>query len=241
MLTYYAFGWRRIAPLFTIRAFRHVSRPVEINLWLDGTGRGTFPNAVRQVQRAIDFARAPEVANLDGGFVPSGSLETTNGQQRTIIRGDSQDLSMIPDHSVDLILTDPPYFDNIAYSELADFFLPWLQAFGLVPQSNTSASALPPNLAARSRGAQGYAVFRAGLAACFVEMRRVLRNGGRLIFSFQHQTPKAWEALASALGRAGGVRSRSLPMLGNSTAGLHQYDATITWMPSLSVAGTYPC
>ena len=62
MLTYYAFGWRRIAPLFTIRAFRHVSRPVEINPWLDGTGRGTFPNAVRQVQRAIDFARAPEVA-----------------------------------------------------------------------------------------------------------------------------------------------------------------------------------
>ena len=116
---------------------------------------------------------------------------------------------MIPDHSVDLILTDPPYFDNIAYSELADFFLPWLQAFGLVPQSNTSASALPPNLAARSRGAQGYAVFRAGLAACFVEMRRVLRNGGRLIFSFQHQTPKVWEALASALGKSCGVRSRS--------------------------------
>ena len=32
-----------IAPLFTIRAFRHVSRPVEINPWLDGTGRGRFP------------------------------------------------------------------------------------------------------------------------------------------------------------------------------------------------------
>jgi putative DNA methylase len=229
MLTYYAFGWRRIAPLFTIRAFRHVSRPVEINPWLDGTGRGTFPNAVRQVQRAIDFARAPEVAHLDGGFVQSGSLETTNGQQRTIIRGDSQDLSMIPDHSVDLILTDPPYFDNIAYSELADFFLPWLQAFGLVPQSTTSASALPPNLAARSRGSQGYAIFRAGLTACFVEMRRVLRNGGRLIFSFQHQTPKVWEALASALGRAGWRPIQVFPMVGNSTAGLHQYDGTITW------------
>jgi len=229
MLTYYAFGWRRIAPLFTIRAFRHVPRPVEINPWLDGTGRGTFPNAVRQVQRAIDFARAPEVAHLDGGFVQSGSLETANGQQRKILRGDSRNLSTIPDRSVDLILTDPPYFDNIAYSELSDFFLPWLQAFGLVPQSNTSKSTLPPNLAARSRGAQGYTIFREGLTACLVEMRRVLRHGGKLIFSFQHQTPKAWEALAYALGKAGWRPLQVFPMLGNSTAGLHQYDGTITW------------
>ena len=68
MLTHYAFGWRRLAPLFSIRAYRHVTRPVEINPWLDGTGRGTFPNAIRQVQRAIEFAREPEVAHLDGGF-----------------------------------------------------------------------------------------------------------------------------------------------------------------------------
>jgi putative DNA methylase len=87
MMTYYAFGWRRLAPLFSIRAFRHVTRPVEINPWLDGTGRGTFPNAVRQVQRAIDFAKAPEVACLDGGFVASGTLAALPGQTRHIIRG----------------------------------------------------------------------------------------------------------------------------------------------------------
>ena len=27
MMTNYAFGWRRLAPLFSIRAFRHVPRP----------------------------------------------------------------------------------------------------------------------------------------------------------------------------------------------------------------------
>jgi hypothetical protein len=64
----YAFGWRRLAWLFSIRAYRHVSRPVEINPWLDRTGRGTFPNTVRQVQRAIEFAQAPQLAHLDGGF-----------------------------------------------------------------------------------------------------------------------------------------------------------------------------
>jgi hypothetical protein len=41
MMTNYAFGWRRLAPLFSIRAFRHVPRPIELNPRLDGTGRGT--------------------------------------------------------------------------------------------------------------------------------------------------------------------------------------------------------
>ena len=69
----YATDWRRLSPLFSIRAFRHIARPVEINPWLDGTGRGTFPNAVRQVQRAIAFARAPREPLLAGGFRPAPS------------------------------------------------------------------------------------------------------------------------------------------------------------------------
>lgn len=39
----------------------------------------------------------------------------------------SENLSFIPDHSVDSVITDPPYFDNIQYSELADFFYVWLR------------------------------------------------------------------------------------------------------------------
>ena len=150
MLTQYAIGWRRLCPLFSIRAFRHVCRPVEINPWLDGTGRGTFPNTVRQVQQAVAFAQAPEVAHLGGGFVRSGSLDVTGAAPRTIANGDSRELAAVRDQSVDLILTDPPYCGNIAYSELSDFFLPWLQQFGLVAESPSPA--LSANLAAHSRG-----------------------------------------------------------------------------------------
>jgi adenine-specific DNA methylase len=229
MLTYYAFGWRRLAPLFSIRAFRHVSRPVEINPWLDGTGRGTFPNAVRQVQRAIDFARAPEVAHLDGGFVRSGSLGPVRGQTRHVIHGDSRVLARVKDRSVDLILTDPPYFDNIAYSELSDFFLPWLQAFGLIQPRNGRAPRMPANLAARSRGEEGLSTFQRGLTRCFAQMHRVLKDEGRLVFSYQHRTPEAWAALACALAEGGWVPVQVFPMLGNSTAGPHQHEGTITW------------
>ncbi len=33
----------------------------------------------------------------------------------------------LPPQSVDLVVTDPPFFDNVHYSELADFFLAWQQ------------------------------------------------------------------------------------------------------------------
>lgn len=228
MQTYYAFGWRRLAPLFSIRAYRHVTRPVEINPWLDGTGRGTFPNTVRQVQRAIEFARQPTVAHLDGGFVRSGSLNTS-GHNRIILNGDSRNLAGVADRSVDLILTDPPFFDNIAYAELSDFFLPWLQAHGLIAASTGARSLLPANLASRTRNEKGYAAFRQGLADCFVQMRRVLKDDGRLVFSYQHRTPEGWDALAFALARGGWQPIQVFPMLGNSSSGLHRHDGTIMW------------
>jgi adenine-specific DNA methylase len=228
MFTHYAFGWRRLAPLFSIRAYRHVTRPVEINPWLDGTGRGTFPNTVRQVQRAIEFARAPTVAHLDGGFVRSGSLNS-NGHRRVILNEDSRELAGVADRSVHLILTDPPFFDNIAYAELSDFFLPWLEALGLVPASGKGPACLPANLASRSRDEEGYDAFRRGLAECFVQMRRVLSDDGRLVFSYQHRTPEGWDALAFSLARGGLQPIQVFPMLGNSSSGLHRHDGTIMW------------
>ena len=226
MLTYYALGWRRLAPLFSIRAFRHVTRPVEVNPWLDGTGRGTYPNAVRQVQRAVQAAKAPRVACLEGGFRPLRIEKAVT--QRRIIQGDSRKLGGIQDHSVDLILTDPPYFDNIAYSELSDFFLPWLESFGLA-RSRSKPDRLPANLAAQARGETAFLEFRKGLAKCFCQMRRVLKDDGRLVFTYQHRSALAWASLATALGKGGWHPRQVFPLLGNSSAGPHQHDGTILW------------
>lgn len=51
-MAHYAFGWRRLAPLFSVRAYRHVARPVEINPWLDDVGRGPAPILGPAAQRA---------------------------------------------------------------------------------------------------------------------------------------------------------------------------------------------
>jgi putative DNA methylase len=230
MMTNYAFGWRRLAPLFSIRAFRHVSRPVELNPWLDGTGRGTYPNAVRQVQRAIESARCPTEAVLEGGFTPppAGGESRPAGTAR-ILHADARQLKAVADRSVDLVLTDPPYFDNIAYSELSDFFLPWLQLFRLAPASGRGETGRRRNLAARGRSGGSADVFRVALGECFRQVSRVLKSDGRLVFTYQHRIGGAWEALAVSLAGAGFRAVQVFPMLGNSHAGPHVHSGTCAW------------
>ena len=217
MMTNYAFGWRRLAPLFSIRAFRHVPRPVEIDPWLDGTGRGTYPNAVRQVMRSVSSARS---AIGDPSRTAARSV---------IVQRDSRDLSHIKSNSVDVVLTDPPYFDNIAYSELADFFIPWMKHFGLIPSAAAANQGLRRSIAAPSRHGQSISDYSVALRRCFSEMSRVLAPKGTAIFTYQHRTPQAWQALMKAISQQRMRVVQVFPILGNSAAGPHVDDGTCQW------------
>ncbi len=233
MLTHYAFGWRRLAPLFSVRAFRHVTRPVEVNPWLEGTGRGTFPNAVRQVQRAVAFDRAPKEPLLAGGFrsTPSQSHGRDQGVRAptsAILHRSAEQLDL-EDGVVDLVLTDPPYFDNIAYSELSDFFLPWLQLLDLAAADGAGVAGRERNLAAKRRDAAAVARFGGMLGACFREVARVLKPDGRLVFTYQHHTAGAWGALGTALATAGLRPVQLFPLLGDGRVGLHAHEGSSGW------------
>jgi len=227
MMAHYAFGWRRLAPLFSVRAYRHVTRPVEINPWLDGTGRGTFPNAVRQVQRAIEFARRPKEPLIEGGFRPVH--DSAADASAEILHLNSRDLSHLDDESVDLVLTDPPYLDNVAYSELSDFFLPWLQLLGLAAADGEAVAGFEENLAAKGRDEVAVEEYASSLAQSFSEVYRVLKADGRLVFTYQHQVAGAWHALASAMADAGLRPVQVFPLLGDGNAGSHNHEGTSKW------------
>jgi len=232
MMTQYAFGWRRLSPLFSIRAYRHVTRPVEINPWVDGTGRGTFPNAVRQVQCAIDAAKSPKEPILGGGFRvvkdSTSKPDVTSSPTGEILHRSADNLDVIADDSVDFVLTDPPYFDNIAYSELSDFFVPWLQQLDLVPQ-NCVRIGLEQNLAANGRDNKSLEEFERALRNCFMEVVRVLKPDGRLVFTYQHRMAGAWHALACALNGIGLQTIQIIPLLGDSGSGIHKQRKTSSW------------
>jgi adenine-specific DNA methylase len=246
MYTAYAFGYRRVSPMFSIHSYRHITRPVEINPWLDGIGRGTFPNTLSKIAKAVAFAKTPTELDPNGGRIPSkaGShvymsetsanpWQTLNGSSRaSICTKTSEFLTEIADATVDLILTDPPYFDNVSYSELSDFYLAWHQSLGLAepPYNDPYLSApIGENLALTSRTDEAIETYQERLLRILSECQRVLKRDGIFVFTYHHKDAAAWNAVGEALARSGFKCTAVLPLRGEGQGGLHSYDGTIKW------------
>jgi putative DNA methylase len=225
MMCAYAGGWRRLTPLFSIRAYRHIARPVELNPWLRNNGRGTFPNAVRSITRAAAALKNPTEPTRQGLF---RSITDSHAGSSDIRCGDARDLSQIASKSIDLVLTDPPYFDYIAYSELGHFFSPWLSRFGLV-KAHLVRGFPKGQLASVTRSDAAEREFANRLGAAFGEMRRVCRDDGRVVFTFQSLDGRGWHAIAQAMAKAGVVAICTFPLFGDSSASLHKHEKSISW------------
>jgi len=242
MYTGYAYGYRRTCALFSLHGYRHVVRPVEINPWLTGIGRGTFPNVVRKIARAIVYAQAPTdlkharettpIGPVDGVVSPD-PLRVIHGQCYAAIKTQSStDLSTLPDGVVHLILTDPPYFDNISYSELSDFYLAWQQQLQtLEPPYDDPRVAAPirDNLAVTPHAPRALERYGYELTTILRECARVLHPEGVCVFTYHHISEDAWLLLGQALAASGLRCTGVLPMRGEGQGGLHTKAGTIKW------------
>ncbi len=235
MYTGYAFGYRRVSPLFSIHSYRHITRPVELNPWLDGIGRGTFPNALNKIRRAAQFAQGPRQIARGAGRIPAAAASGVRRQSTchaTIRTESSVDLSALANASVDIILTDPPYFDNLSYSELSDFYLAWHQCLGIAlpPYDDPSRAApISENLAIVDRSVASVERYTATLSAILSECRRVLKPRGLCVFTFHHRAIEAWHSLGMALAASGLRCGAVVPSRGEGQGGLHSYEGTIKW------------
>ena len=129
----------------------------------------------------------------------------------------------------DLILTDPPYYDAIPYSDLMDFFHLWLRRSlnGLAPELDFAfEEPLSPKWnydtndgeliddASRHEGdkIKSKAVYEAGMARAFLACHNALKPEGKLVVVFANKQPDAWETLVSALIRSGFIVDGSWPI-----------------------------
>lgn len=140
----------------------------------------------------------------------------------------------------DVIVTDPPYYDAIPYSDLMDFFYVWLRrtVYGVSTEiDSTFTEELAPKWnhekndgeliddSSRFGGdkTRSKAVYEDGMYRAFQAAHHSLVPEGRLIIVFAHKHPDAWETLVSAIIRAGFVVDGSWPIqteMGNRTRAL---------------------
>ena len=96
-----------------IRAKQYLDSPFELSV-----GKDLF-EAKGEVRKVI--ASRP----LRPTIVDCWNSMATHATSALLLNGDSASLP-IPDESIDAVITDPPYFDFVHYSELSDFFFAWL-------------------------------------------------------------------------------------------------------------------
>jgi putative DNA methylase len=147
----------------------------------------------------------PEKVTIEGevdtGQEVDSLAELQSGARRFWLRQGSSAALDLPDGCVDFIVSDPPYFDSVQYSDLAAYFRVWLRQ--LLPEA--ADWAYRPGEAAVEPATNGDgAEYTAVLSQIFAECARVLKkDNGRFIFTYHHWNPKGWAAITLALKRAG--------------------------------------
>ncbi len=192
-----------------------------------------FPWAVDQVVNAYRG-----IANL---IEPSRQVfypahPETASELVEVRNGDAADLPL-EDGSVHAVVMDPPYYDNVQYAELSDFFYVWLKrtAGHLYPEffdteltdKASEAVANPARFAefattpknAKELARQDY---EAKMTNIFAEAHRVLRDDGVLTVMFNHKKTEAWDALGMSLIKGGFEILSSWPVHTESEHSLHQ-------------------
>jgi adenine-specific DNA methylase len=129
----------------------------------------------------------------------------------------------LPDKSVDCIVVDPPYYENVMYSEVSDFFYVWLKRligdlcpeafqYELTPKEE-EAVANPARFKGVKKAKElANKHYESKIEACFREMKRVLRDDGVMTVMFTHRKAEAWASLARALINAGFTFEASWPI-----------------------------
>ena len=156
-----------------------------------------------------------------------------------IIAGDARDLPL-EDNSIDCIVFDPPYEENVCYAELSDFFYVWLKrtAGYVFPEYFTdyltdkvqeaiSSPARFKHLATKGKSVKTLALndYQQKMREIFDECRRVIRDDetdqGIMTVMFNHKSTAAWDALTVGLIEAGFAITRTWPVKTEAESSIH--------------------
>lgn len=210
-------GTGAVRHMFSHHILKPERTPLEANLWGTPKSSGAFSTLFEsRLIRALDYCDTPfEIGvthkngtitseKLYGLSCPLGHDAASTfahfqeGRHLYLSCGDSAATDLDPE-SVDAVVTDPPFFDNVHYSQLADFFYAW-QCYVLgrngyhnAPSTRSSAEVQQSNPA----------IFTERLTGIWAECYRVLRSDGLLVFTYHHSRTEGWRCILESLVNAG--------------------------------------
>jgi len=241
----YEINYHKISLLFGLHAYHPIERPTENNVWGTRYGRGTFRRCYQKMRRGKVYGHYPYERRYSTGrsekvFVHgekingrlSPNFAGLDGKENALLAAqNAEKMDFIPDETVDAVITDPPYFDNVMYSELADFFYIWLR-LGLkdrYPWFEPELSDHERELVQNEEKGKTEQFFAQGLARVFKECHRVLKHDGFMVFTFHHTEESAWSSLAEILIESGFYISATPITRSEGKSGFHSDKGNIKY------------
>ena len=227
-----------ITDIFRTHSFSPSMAPVEANCYDTPKGRGAFTAFVNLVVEGKEYCRNPFERIHDGESMRKIQLpqkkppRLVENYQKFVKNADvmlrcgSSDHLDVPDSVVDAVVTDPPYYGNVMYSELSNFFYVWLR-IGLKDRYEIFKDLLVPTgdevIENRHQG-KGRDEFIQGLTRVFAEANRVLFDDGILVFTFHHKKQEAWGAILRTILDSGFYVTTTYPVRSEMKASTHLHE-----------------
>lgn len=190
--------------------------------------------AVRGIAMNWNFTDTHPTARITGSFAQNirnairglTYLTSHSTTPCTVLLDDATMLTL--DKTFDLIVTDPPYYDDVPYSELSDFYYVWLKRalsdvenhrlipkytpeafFEKIGSENMEIStqwekyalhevSLNPPRLTMTSREEGKTHFQSLLNRAFITMGTKLKEDGLLVTYYAHTDPNAWKSLLQA-------------------------------------------
>ena len=236
-LSDYPEGWREAVVAMCLPIIsRMADRGSTLATWTNNPEkiRSTFARFALPI--TWDFSEFAPLSDTTGGFVQSVDwvFKVCEHLQNSVAAGQTGQIHCASAtescaNDIDLIVTDPPYYDAIPYSDLMDFFYVWLRrtAQGISEDvESVFSNSLGPKWdhaagdgeliddASRFGGDKQLSKknYEEGMFRSFQACHTALRPDGRLVVVFANKNPDAWESLVAALIRAGFVVNGSWPI-----------------------------
>jgi len=184
--------------------------------------RGSLVNMFKKILSALKFAVKNFYTSTNNNQLYQEKSEIKKPNVKVLLAS-ATNLPM--DEKFDLIVTDPPYYDDVPYAELSDYYYVWLkriigkyypEAFHYNTQWEELAlqevSVNPARFNVPNAKQRSIEHFRALLKRSVKECYRLLKDDGLLVVFFAHSSVEAWRDLVEALQSAGFEITRTWPV-----------------------------
>lgn len=234
MLCLWDKDYDKLAPHFSNNNYYPKNTPVE-NCVFGDLGRGNWTTCTESLVKALEWREDPwELVSTqliaDQGNVselPTGKSEKVRPrdpvQSADLHWGSSTDLEKYENESFDLVITDPPFGNNVQYAELADFFHVWLRLALKERYKELELELTPKSLEAVDNPVRNphdpQAFYQKLLTSVWSECARILKPSGLLAFTFHHSQDEPWVSVLESLFDAGFYLEAAYPIRSDETKG----------------------